>query len=110
MKAFDASILRAKDKAGFYHDLAMAEYQLYAYTLDTEMMRSSAEHHLLAAQNNPKDFYAYWNAAFGYAYIGECELMEENLRIHEAQTPKKYMDTKHVSEIERLRKRCEPKS
>lgn len=106
--AIDTNQLHRKSLSAYFDDLAMIEYELYAYTLDTSLIRTSAEHSALAAKYNPKLYGAYWNAAFAFGMLQDCEKMNLYLSLYKKKVPRRFIDESDKEQMRALEAKCNP--
>ena len=91
----------------YFADLAMVESELYAYTMDTTILRSSANHYLSAVYHNPDSDAGLWGAAFNLQRLGDCEKSSYYLSLYEQRVEKKYRISQ--GQIDLLKSKCSPK-
>ena len=106
MLAVDTNMLTRKSISRYYEDFASVEFQLFAYTLDSTCMENSAKYSALAAYHNPKNYHAYWNAAYSYGVIHDCEKMKHYLALYLEGIPKKYYNEDSKKKVGLLIARC----
>ena len=105
MLALDTNMLTKDSRSEFFDDLAHQEFMLFAYTLDSNYLRSSANHSSKATYNDPKSYGNYWNTAFAYSMLNECEKMRYWLAQYKERTPRKYLRGQ-LEQIGYLEEKC----
>jgi len=103
MRKVDTSRIRRNIDL-YYTDLAMVEYQLYAHTMDTAILRSAANHSVIAVRHNPKSGSGLWSAASNFQRLGECDRTNYYLDLYEQRVKEKYRISREQIAI--LRAKC----
>lgn len=97
--AIDSNIY-TKNFHYYYHDLAWAYYICYAHTKDKLYIRKAIENYHKVVDIT-KD---YWNIAFCYIHLGDCENGMIYLQKYKVNTKKKYRMVE--SQLEALEAKC----
>jgi hypothetical protein len=107
MLALDTNRLTNESLSYYFDDLAGIEYELFAYTLDSNLIENSAWHNVRATAYDPESYFVYWNAAFAYGMLRECEKMKYYLTLFKEKCPRKYMDKEQKKQIVYLEQKCQ---
>lgn len=106
MLSLDTNELTQKSRYSYFVDLADIEYQLFAYTRDSSMIEQSAIHSAAAASCDPESYGMYWNTAFAYGLLGECDKMKYYLTLYKEKCPARHMKKNEKKQIYYLQQRC----
>lgn len=90
----------------YHYDLGMCYYLLSVNEdFDEHGLRKSVSHYVKAIAINKKHSSAYWNIAFVYGYLDECENALKYLSLYKKHTKKKHLKYSK-DQIESLEKKC----
>ena len=84
----------------YYKDLGWAYYRLFMHNKDTSFVRLSVNTYL----HQPEEKRNYWNMAFSYMLLNDCEKVKAYLQLYLDHTDPQYLQPKEA--IERMRRHC----